>query len=161
MKRPITLKLAAIFMLVLALVVGGFSAAQQFGLLRIALGAGFPGTRVFGGNGTTPRNFQGQFPSGTPNPDQGGGQFFVNPGDGGRPDVQVNPGDGTGPTFRQFNNNGTGTRIRGGTGLTFLSGLSSLLHWLGIGMGLLGLLAAFLLWKPARWGIILSVMQPL
>ena len=157
MKRPLTLTFAAVFMLVLALLVGGFAAARQFGLLQGALGMGRPGTLVVGGE--MPRNFEGRAPGEMPRFEQGG-QGFIVPGEEGQPGPQVMPGDGSGPTIRRFGN-GEGGRVRSIGRFPMLAQFGFLQNWPGIGLGLLGLAAAFLLWRSSRWGIILSIVLSL
>jgi hypothetical protein len=139
MKRPLTLILAAILMLILALVVGGFAAARQFGLLNtLSLG----GMRPIVGAERLPRD-SADLPRGF---EPGEGETFVLP-------EGVDPSDlsrGVTP--------GGATRVRGVESLGILGGVW---NWAAIGLGGLGLLAAFLLFKPSRWGIILAVILSL
>ena len=133
MNRPLTLKLAAFFMLILALLVGGLAAARQFGLI-----SGVLGRRV---SEAISRRIAGSI------------QPTAQPGDG----QETQP-----PAGNQLPQNGkAATRLRrlllrqGGQ----ISGmLGNIVNWAGIVLGVLGLLVSYLLWKPARWGIILAVI---
>lgn len=157
MKRPLTLKLAAIFMLVLALVVGGFAAARQFGLMGGFLGA--PGGLVMRGSGDFQGQVQilpgGELPEGLPELPEGGTtpRREIPGGQGGS--FEVSPGGGMPFGPETSIGGGSGVRRSFGGPLGFLGGLQ---NWLNMGLGVLGLLAAFLLWKPSRWGIILAVV---
>jgi hypothetical protein len=146
MKRPLSLKLAVVSMLILALVLGGLAAARQFGL------AGRPGGNVMVINGGGPGGAEFRTPGERPDFESGGS---VLPNDGSLPEIQIEQGGATGPQ-RVFP--GGGTRVRGMGGIGGFGLFGSLQNWLGMGLGVLGLLGAFLLWKPSRWGIVLAVL---
>jgi hypothetical protein len=141
-KRPAILTIATVCLVVLVLISSGLALARNFGLMGTNFGpAGFP-------NGTMMRG-QGNFP-------QGGFQGSGNrPGDGtfqlpgnfdpNNPNAQVNPGT------RPF---------QGRTGTTF--GLFRILSFATTGVNIvalvLGLLAAFGLWKQKKWGAVLAII---
>jgi len=140
-KRPAILTIAIICLVLLVLFSSGLSLARNFGLLGTSFGApGFPFGSMMRGQGNFPQGGflpSGDLPDGT----------FQRPGnfDPNNPDTQVNP------TTRTF---------QGGTGAT--SGLFRILSFTTTGLNIaalvLGLLAAFGLWKQKKWGAVLAII---
>ncbi|MFH2039558.1 MAG: hypothetical protein ABIJ65_09015 [Chloroflexota bacterium] len=141
-KRPAILTIATICLVLLVLLSSGLALARNFGLLGTSLGAaGFPFGSMMRGQGNFPQGGSQQ-PGNLP-----GDGTFQRPGnfDPNDPDTQVNP------TTRTF---------QGGTGTT--SGLIRILGFATTGLNIvalvLGLLAAFGLWKQKKWGAVLAII---
>jgi amino acid transporter len=146
-KRPLILSIASILVAVLVLLSSGLSIAQNFGLMRPNFGAaGFANRRFMpGGMGNLPPGGfeftpQPGYMPGNGSNRQGSGNFNPN-----NPDFQGNP------NFQNFQER---------TG--FNPGLTSLFRTVMTGLNLavlvLGLLAAFGLWKQKKWAAILAII---
>jgi hypothetical protein len=145
-KHPVVLTIAMICLIVLVLFSSGLALARNFGILGMGQGVvGFTGGRqvIIGG--------QGNFPSGGFNRQQ--------PGD--------LPGNGTGQLPGNFDpnnptipDNSNFQRIQGQAG--DVPGIAGILRWVTAGLYiaalLLGLLAAFGLWKQKKWAAVLAII---
>jgi hypothetical protein len=152
-KRPVILTIATILLVVLVLFSSGLALARNFGLVRQNFGgAGFAGRRFAAGGG------QGNFPQGGFNNAQPG----TLPGsgaEGGTGTFQLpgninpnNPNAQTNPNFQNFQGRGTG----GASGLMGIFRLATMV--LNISALVLGLVAAFGLWKQKKWAAVLAII---
>lgn len=143
-KRPLTLTIATIVLIMLVLFSSGLRLASNFGLLGSAFGAGgLAGRRFMPGSGNMPSDGFNNLQPGT-RPDFGNGQSNDNSGSNG----------GTSQTYPNFQNS------QGRTG-----GFNTLFRFLRIGtialycgVLLLGILSAFGLWKQKKWAAILAII---
>jgi len=145
-KRPVTLIIATIVLIVLVLFSSGLTLASNFGLLGSTFGAdGLAGRRFMpgSGSGNLPGDGFNNLQPGT-RPDFGNGQPLDNSGSNG----------GTSQTNPNYQN------FQGRTG--GINTLSRIIRIATIGLYsavlILGLLAAFGLWKQKKWAAILAII---